>query len=90
MEGKVVHIDEKPDIEYPIEWGYRVIGTDEKTLRVVVDEVVDNREYRLNLSKKSRSGKYTSLDLKVTVDSEEHRDRIFRELKSSSAVKMVI
>jgi putative lipoic acid-binding regulatory protein len=86
----VVHIDEKPEIEYPVEWGYRVIGEDEEKIRVAIDEVVDALEYSIKFSKTSKGGKYRSFEVKVTVPDESERDRVFRELKARNCVKMVI
>lgn len=81
---------EKPQIDYPCEWSYRIMGEDEKVLRALVNYVLDQSQYSLTLSNKTSSGKYTSLNLKTVVDSAEHRDRLWNALSESPAVKMVL
>jgi len=86
----VEHIEGKPEVEYPTEWGYRVIGEDEEQIRVAIDEVVDTLDYSVKFSKTSKNGKYRSFEVKVTVPNEGERDRVFRELKARNCIKMVI
>ena len=89
---------DKPTIEYPAPWGYKVIGTDESAVRAAVQECLDaslardtgDREFELGLSRESKGGKYLSLSLNVVVVSEAERDGIFRALKDHPDVLMVM
>jgi putative lipoic acid-binding regulatory protein len=86
----VIEIEGKPDIEYPTEWRYKVIGLVENDMRKTIDEVLETKKYDLRFSRASKSGKFTSLEIKLIVDSEDERDQIFKYLQKSPAVKMVI
>ncbi len=79
-----------PDIDYPCWWTYRVIGEDEDSLRSLVGELLGEREHRLELSNRSRGGKYTSLRLRVTVTDEADRKGLFTALSTHAAVKIVL
>jgi len=78
------------EIEYPCAWSYRVIGTDEKSLRQAISECVEGREYRVSLSNSSSSGKYISLTLETIVHSEEVRVSTYHSLGRHPLVKMVL
>jgi putative lipoic acid-binding regulatory protein len=86
----MIEISGKPDISYPTNWGYKIIGLDEMSLRKSIDEVLEKFEYNLQFSKKSSKGKFISLNLNLIVQSEEERDLIFNKLKNSPNIKMVI
>ena len=79
-----------PSIHYPCEWLYTVIGEDEGALRKAIDEIVSDRKHTISVSKKSKTGKYTSLLLEVFVMDEEERKKIFNSLQKHGAVKIVI
>ncbi|MEM8882503.1 MAG: DUF493 domain-containing protein [Planctomycetota bacterium] len=78
------------EITYPTEWGYRIIGTHEKLIRQLVEDLLGERAYTLAPSNESATGRYVSLHLRVTVDDQAHRDDLFRKLKADEAVKVVL
>lgn len=80
----------KPDIEYPCNWDYKIIGTDVDQMISVIEKTVAGMEYNISSSNVSSKGKYFSLNLKVFVTSEAIRNIIFEKLESSDYVKMVI
>lgn len=80
----------KPDIEYPCEWSYKVIGTDVEEMIKVIELAVAGMDYEINSSNVSSKGNYFSLNLKVLVSSETIRDMIFAKLNDSVFIKMVL
>lgn len=80
----------EPGVEYPCQWTYAIIGTDEKSIREAVAEILKDKKYDLSLSKKSKGGKYVSMTTEVLVSSEEERNKIFSLLGKNPAVKTVI
>ena len=80
----------KPEIDYPCEWEYKVIGADAEAIRAVIAAVVGEAEHTLDLSRASRTGKYVSLQLAVAVRDEEHRLGIYHALTAHHAVKIVL
>jgi putative lipoic acid-binding regulatory protein len=79
----------KPDIEYPCPWVYKIIGTAEGELRAAVAALI-TESHTLALSKTSKKGKYTSLNLTINVMDEAHRDAIYARLSGSPKIKMVM
>ncbi|HMA86892.1 MAG TPA: DUF493 domain-containing protein [Desulfosalsimonadaceae bacterium] len=81
---------QKPNIKYPCQWSYRIIGKEERLLREAAVSVTGDRPYTLRKSNTSSGGKYVSLNLTVTVLDENERLQIFGELKKCRAVRMVL
>lgn len=81
---------QKPEIEFPCHWGYRIIGAPEAEMRAAIVEVVGAAEHTLEAGGASSGGKYVSLRLTVRVENDEHRLTIHRELSAASCVKMVL
>jgi len=80
----------KPKIDYPCVWQYKVIVTDADPVRTAISEHLGDAPYSLSESKRSSSGKYTSLDLELTVNSDYHRQRLYELLSAHPAVKVVL
>lgn len=80
----------KPNIKYPCDWHYKVIGTDADEMIKAIELAVDGIDYKISSSNVSSKGNYFSLNLKVFVTSEAIRDIIFLKLKDNEFVKMVL
>jgi putative lipoic acid-binding regulatory protein len=81
---------EKPNIDYPCDWNYKVIGTNVDEMIKAIEIAVAGIEHEINSSNVSSKGNYFSLNLKVFVTSEVIRDSIFAKLNSNEFVKMVL
>lgn len=82
--------DERPSIEYPCRWEYRVIGEDADVLRLAVLEVVTGHEHAITPGHTSRHGRFVSLSVFVRVLDEDHRLSILRALSAQDAVKYLL
>lgn len=80
----------KPEINYPCQWQYILIGSDETAMRETVTEVVGDQEHTLALSKNSATGKYCSLALALTVHHEAHRLETYHALLKHASIKMIL
>ena len=80
----------KLEIEYPCEWSYKVIGTDEDALREAISKCAEGADHRISHSKSSSAGRYVSLNLEAVVDSEEIRIKIYHSLSGHASVKIVL
>jgi putative lipoic acid-binding regulatory protein len=80
----------RPEIDYPCEWSFKVIGTDKQLVRRATEGVMDQREYLLQYSKSSKTGKYHSWNIDLVVKDEHERNQIYAELKHHPDVSMVI
>ena len=81
---------DRPEIEYPTRWTYKVIGQDEAHLRAAIATIVENREHEIDFSHASTQGKYVSLTLDVVVHDEDERNTIFSDLGKHVDVQVVI
>ena len=81
---------EKPEINYPCEWGYKIIGTSDSRLEACVFEIIGSREYTIGKGKSSSKGKFYALTATCEVASEEDRNAIFKAFQDHCDVKMVI
>ena len=79
-----------PEIEYPCLWQYKVITTDTVRVREIISDHLGDAPYSLSTANTSSSGKYVSMNLELTVNSDYHRLRIYEVLTSHSVVKMVL
>ncbi len=77
-------------INYPCVWSYNIIGQDEQLMQIAVSNAVGDREYQVSFANRSSGGKYRSLNVEVTVRSEEERLDIFDRLKKDKNVKFVL
>jgi putative lipoic acid-binding regulatory protein len=94
--------NQKPKIEYPCQWGFKVIGNDEATVRTAIGQCLEecvlefegskakDRPVQFGDSRSSGGGKYVSLGLTVEVKTEDERNTIFRALADRPEVKMVL
>ena len=81
---------ERPDIEYPCEWGYKIIGTSKELLEACVFEIMGDREYTTGKGKTSSKGKFCALTTTCEVASEEDRNALFKAFQDHKDIKMVI
>ncbi len=75
---------------YPCRWEYKVIGPDEGRLREAIAAVAGAREHKVSHSRTSAGGKYHSLLLDMTAESEQDRTDTFQALSRHPGVRMVI
>lgn len=80
----------KPDIEYPCKWLFKVIGAVEVEIREAIETVILEESCHVELSNRSRTGKYLSFNVEVIVANEERRDLIYHDLQAHPAVKFVM
>lgn len=80
----------KPEIEYPCEWSYKIIGSDSYAITNEISEILKDHDYQLDVSNHSRTGKFVSFNCSLEVASENERNEIFRQFLQISSVKMVI
>ncbi|NLF33125.1 MAG: DUF493 domain-containing protein [Planctomycetes bacterium] len=80
----------KPVIDYPCTWAYTVIGADAAAVCAAIAEVFDRRDYAAAPSRTSRTGKYCSYTVELTVVDEADRDALFVAINTHEDVVMVI
>lgn len=82
--------EDKPIIKYPCAWTYKVIGTDESSLRAAIKTVLGEKNLLISKSHSSSGGKYLSLNAEIIVEDDESRQQHYKNLKNHAAVKVVM
>ena len=81
---------QKPRLEYPCLWLYKVIGTDRDEIQNAVGNIIRDRSCKISLSRHSEGAKYVSLNVEVMVESDAHRTALYEAIKAHPAVKVVL
>jgi len=84
---------ERPTIEYPTQWGFKIIGRDKDALEKCIKEIMrieGDKAHTCSIGNQSKTGKFTTYNASCTVDSEEERNRIFKYFEDHDDVEMVI
>ena len=84
---------EKPEINYPTKWGFKLIGRDKEALEKCIKDIMKNigdKTHSCTLGNKSRTGKFHSYNASCMVDTEEERNKIFKYFEDHDDVDMVI
>ncbi len=82
--------NQKVQLEYPCRWVYKIIGPDADEMQRAVAEIIRDKEYKLSLSRSSKTAKYHSLNVELSVDNEETRLAIYDALKTHRAIKLIL
>ena len=80
----------KPEIHYPCQWGYKIIGRDKEALQACIAEVMGEKEHLVSAGNVSKTGKFHTYNASCEVADEEERNRLFKAFGDHDAVKMVI
>lgn len=81
---------DKPIIEYPTKWGFKLIGKDKEALLACIKEAMGNKEHVCSLGNVSKTGKFHSYNASCYVNTEEERNHIFKYCHEHDDVDMVI
>ena len=81
---------QRPTIEYPTQWGFKLIGKDKEALLACIKEAMGEKEHLCSMGNTSKTGKFHSYNASCMVDTEEERNRIFKYCQDHDAVEMVI
>jgi len=85
-----VVISEELKLDYPCEWEYKLFIPCEHCAHSIVKEILEERLHRLETSKASQKGTYSSYALSLVVHNEEERLALFHAFKSHQHIKFVL
>ena len=80
----------RPEIEYPTNWRYKVIGRSLDEMIAAVEEAAGKLKYEITPSNISENSRYYSVNFSVVVTSEAVRDMIYEKLNSNEHIKVVL
>ncbi len=81
---------DKPEISYPTQWGFKLIGRDADALKACIKEIMGDREHLCSSGNQSKGGKFHSYNASCEVESQKERDHIFKSFQDHDDVKMVM
>ena len=84
---------EKPEINYPTDWGFKIIGKDKDALEKCIKEIMKiegDKKHTCTIGNQSKTGKFTTYNAFCIVENEEERKRIFKYFEDHGDVNMVI
>ena len=81
--------NEKPIIDYPCEWIYKIIGSNKKSVHGATAGIMQDSAYQISDSNTSKSGKYLSFNVKVMVNDGAYRNKIYQAFKEHNDIKFV-
>ncbi len=90
METSKENKEQKPEIKYPTNWGFKIIGKDKEALEGAIKEVMGEKEHTKSFGNYSKNGKFCSYNASCEVESKEERDKLFKAFSDHKDVKMVI
>ncbi|MBF0198145.1 MAG: DUF493 domain-containing protein [Planctomycetes bacterium] len=82
--------NEKPQIDYPISWGYKLIGSDKNQLAQAAEEVLKDKSFSKKEGGTSSKGKFSSISISVDVNSEKERNDFFTSFSKHPHIKFVL
>ncbi len=83
-------MDGKPQIDYPCDWSFRLIGESETRIRALVARILGELDHSVVVSRSSASGRYVSLELSFVARDDAHRTSIHAALSAHEAVRFVL
>lgn len=81
---------DRPEIEYPCMWQYKVIGKDKDLVEAAIQTICGHLPITVSFSNTSSSGKYHSLNVEIEIIDEKTRDALFVSFKEHQDITMVI
>ena len=81
---------DKPLTTYPCEWSYKVIGADRTLIANAIADLLESFDSHFRESRQSRTGRFTSFEVTVRVETEAERNAVFDGLRSIPSVKLVL
>lgn len=81
---------QRPRIDYPCRWLYKIIGESRAEMRQAVEHHVQERPLALSDSHVSSTGRYVSMNLEVTVESDVERLNLYQLLAAEPAIRVVL
>lgn len=77
-------------LDYPCQWEYKLILSQEHNVSMIVQEVLEERIHTLRKSQNSTKGNYVSYTLSVLVHNEDDRKSLYHMLKAHQHIKFVL
>lgn len=80
----------QPDIQYPCQWHYRLIGEDRAAIMAAIQAAVDLSLCLVSEGNVSSSGRYLSLNVEVRVNDATERLRLYQVFSEHPAIRVVL
>jgi uncharacterized protein len=81
---------EKLVLNYPCNWIYKLIVKSELDLKLALNDILENRDYKLTSSNFSKKSNFQSFNLDILVHNEDDRKLLYEILYNHPTIKMVL
>ena len=88
--GQPLSCKQKPEIDYPCNWLYKVIGSDPDLVKKAITEIGGTNLTNMSYSHSSSSGKYHSFNAEIEVIDEQIRLAICQDFKNHPDIKFIL
>ena len=78
-----------PEIQFPCEWSYKIIGLDVTKILAAIEEAVLGLSYDVTPSNISKNGKYFSLNLNLNYQMNV-KNLIYEKLTQNTDIKFIL
>ena len=82
--------EEKPQIHYPCEWRFKLIGEDLDKMKSAIGRVLSEKEYTQTRSNSSRSGKFNAINIDLMLFSDKERLELYEKFQLQPEFRFVI
>ena len=80
----------RPQLDYPCEWGYRVIAGQESHIRLAIRQAFGGHPVKVGELRRSAGGRWCSVSVDTTVENEEQRHAFFDRLRQCAGIRLVL
>ena len=80
----------KPEIEYPCQWHYRLIGEERAAILEAIEAALEAEKCIISEGNVSSGGRYLSINLETEVENEAERLRLYQLFSDHPAIRMVL
>jgi putative lipoic acid-binding regulatory protein len=84
------HTPTKPEIHYPTQWKFKIIGKNKEKLLHCIKEAMKEKQHLCHLGNSSKTGKFHTYNASCSVKNEAERNKIFKYFETHEDVKMVM
>jgi len=84
-------MQQKPEIEFPVKWNYKIIVND-VSAKAELEEVLSDHGYSKNVTEgnASKTGKFQAYRVSVTFNDQESMDKLSKAFGSLACVKFML
>ena len=81
---------EKPKINYPTKWGFKVIGKDKEKIQQAIKDIMGSKSHSCKFSNSSKKGNFHSYSAECIVNNQKERDKLYKAFGEHNDIDYVL